>query len=444
MADPAPLLRPALKRPPAEAVLDLERQIIAAERLPAAELQARQLAQLALLARHFERQSPGFRQRLRAARLSVNALARPTGFTALPPITRRWLQETEGLYAVQLPDGHGPTFTTATSGSTGEPVVVRRTQVSQMLWSANVLRGHRWRHTDFTARLASVRATAPDARHLPRWGLPADFIARTGPSLSLPVTWDSERLYDVLRQFQPGNLVAYPTTLASLIDLAESRGRFLGSDPVVRTIGETVTESLRQRCRAVLGVRLWDTYSSQELGHIAHECPDQDVYHASSEAMIVEILRADGTACAPGEIGELVVTDLHNFATPLIRYAIGDYAEAAAPCPCGRSTLALRRIVGRERNLVVKPDGTRHWPLVGFAEFRALAPVRQYQFVQHAPDRIEARFVTTRPVTAAEEVALRAHIQQALGFAFEIGFTWFDADLPKSRSGKFEEFVRLF
>ena len=54
-----------------------------------------------------------------------------------------------------------------------------------------------------------------------------------------------------------------------------------------------------------------------------------------AENLIVEIVDDKGAPCASGEIGRVIVTDLHNFATPLMRYDIGDYAEVAAPCLCG-------------------------------------------------------------------------------------------------------------
>ena len=441
---PAPLLQPRLKLPDHAVVIDLDRQMAAAERLPPVQVHTRQLAQVSRLAQHFIAQSPRFADRLRTARLTPADLARKTGFAALPPMDRRWLQDTHGLFAAILPAGHEPRAINSTSGSTGEPVKVQRTHVTQLVWLANIMREHRWRSSDFAMPLASIRANIDAPRPLPGWGPPADFLATTGPSVGLPITWDVEKIYQYLSDYRPGNLLIYPTTLTALIDLAETRGTFLPPTAMVRTIGETVTTHLRQRCQHVLGIAIQDTYSSQEIGHIAVQCPDHDSYHIAAESILVEVLHPDGTPCQPGETGAVVVTDLTNTATPLIRYAIGDHAEMGAPCPCGRTSPTLRRIMGRERNMIVMPNGARHWPLVGFDRFRDLAPVRQYQLIQHDPDRIEARFATTRPVSPAEDTALRDHLHAALGHPFALDVRYFTEDLPGSRTGKFEEFLRLF
>lgn len=426
------------------AAIDLGRQIAAAEWLNPAQIRTRQLAQLVALARHFEAQSPRFAQRLRSAGLAPAELARVGGFMRLPPVDRRWLQNTDELFAARIPRGHEPVSVIATSGSTGEPITIRRTHITQLVWLANVLREHRWLKSDFSVPMASIRANFVAPKLLPGWGPPADFVVRTGPFLGLPVAMDAELLFDQLAAFRPGSLVVYPTTLAALLDVVAARGSCLADNPIIRTIGETVSPALRERTMAHFGVRLRDCYSSQEAGHIAIECPDGDCYHVAAEALIVEVLREDGTACEAGETGEVVITDLHNHATPIIRYAIGDHAEVAAPCSCGRGALALKRILGRERNLVLMPDGSRHWPLFGFRQFRELAPIQQFQLVQYAPERIEVRLVAEREVTVSEEAALSAHMAQTLGYPFQFDFRYFTGRLPSSQSGKFEEFLRQF
>jgi phenylacetate-CoA ligase len=58
---------------------------------------------------------------------------------------------------------------------------------------------------------------------------------------------------------------------------------------------------------------------------------------------------------------------------------------------------------GLHANMIVKPDGTRHWPLTGYKQFRDIAPIRQYQFRQNTPDRIEVRLIAERPLFRNEE-----------------------------------------
>jgi phenylacetate-CoA ligase len=160
-----------------------------------------------------------------------------------------------------------------------------------------------------------------------------------------------------------------------------------------------------------------------------------------SESLIVEVLDNDGNACAEGETGRVVITDLQNFATPLIRYTLGDYAEVGGVCPCGRGLHTLRRILGRERNLILRPDGTRHRPTFGILKMHEVVAVRQFQFIQHDLETIEVRLVTEASIHAEQENKLRAIIQKNMGYKYKINFTYFDQRIPLPPSGKFEEFI---
>ena len=124
--------------------------------------------------------------------------------------------------------------------------------------------------------------------------------------------------------------------------------------------------------------------------------------------MIVEVVDASGEACRPGEIGQVLVTPLFNYATPLLRYELGDYAEVGEACACGRGLPVLRRILGRERNaLLGTQTGERYWPAFGSRTFTEIAPIIQHQFVQRDLKSIEARFITERPLTTTEEANWR-------------------------------------
>lgn len=208
----------------------------------------------------------------------------------------------------------------------------------------------------------------------------------------------------------------------------------------VWTIGESLPTHLRAIVREAWGVEIVDVYSSQEFGYIALQCPVSGDYHVQSESVLVEVLNDEGSPCGPGEIGRLVITSLHNFAFPLIRYEIGDYAEVGQPCSCGRGLATLRRIVGRTRNMLRLPNGDRRWSLVGFREFVQVAPIRQFQLVQKSLQLVEATFVVERPLTSAEEQKVKDIVQNALGHKFEIVCVY-AGHLVRAKSGKFEEFI---
>ena len=208
-------------------------------------------------------------------------------------------------------------------------------------------------------------------------------------------------------------------------------------------MSEVVHPELRERARTLLGLSLEDAYSSMECGFIALNCPSGDGYHVMAETHLVEVIYDAGQPCRPGEMGRVLVTDLHNFATPLIRYEIGDYAIPGGPCACGRGLPRLERIVGRERNLVRHPGGHRCWPFVGYGRYRKVAPVQQYQLVQHDLETIEMRLVVERALSGTEEHALRAVVQESLGHPFDIELSYHSGRLQPGPSGKTEEFVCL-
>lgn len=420
----------------------LIRELDRSQWLTPAETARRQGLLLRSLVRHAEAHSPQFRGRLRAAGLRVADLPDVDALDRLPPLTRRAVQAAGGdLYCAQVPQAHMPLQELRTSGSTGEPVVVRTTALKQLLWQGTTMRDHAWHRRDFSGRLSSVRPTHAAYGEHDDWGPPVSLLHATGRSQAIPVTTDIQEMLRLLEAFGPDMLIVFPNILAGLVEACRRRGRALVGLSRIRTIGETLTPAARAAATEALGAAVEDLYSSHEFGNIALECPHGGAYHVMAEYLHLEILDDRDRPCAPGEIGRVVVSDLMNLATPLLRYEIGDYAEAAAPCPCGRGLPTLRRIVGRERNLIRLPDGRRHYPLVGFARFREVAPVVQYQLIQEAPEEIEVRLVCERPPTAAEEEALGAVIRDALAYDFRLRYAYFPDRIPPSKNGKFEEFI---
>jgi phenylacetate-CoA ligase len=426
----------------AAALAAMARQLDDSQWLPPGTIAAMQFHQLGLLAAHCVKYSPQFRQRLAAAGLTVPDLLSADGLRRLGVLTRRDMQTATELFCAEVPPGHAPIAEISTSGSTGEPVVVKRTAVGNFDWLAITLREHFWHGRDFTQRFCAIRGTIAKVERMPDWGVPTSMLFDTGPSLRIPITTDIDRQLDLVAQFDPAVLLVSPSTLGALARASVARGIKLQGLRHIRTIGETLTPQTRAEVQAIFQARVVDAYTSQEVGYIACECPTGPLYHVM-ETMIVEILDADGAPCREGEIGRVVVTDLRNFATPMIRYDLGDYAEAGATCPCGRGLATLKRIVGRERNLLRLPDGRRHWPVMGSEYFRVrdIVPIRQYQIIQHDLELLEVRLVSDVAVSPDQEQRLRAMVIETFGHPFKVDFVYFDGALPRGANGKFEEFI---
>ena len=415
-------------------------QLESTQWLAPALLEENQARQLNIVAEHHKRHTPVFAARLKAS--GVGTLNNLERLRHVEPLSRRDAQALgDRFFSGQVPPRHLPLGTAKTSGATGEPVTVRKTAINRLFWSAFTIRDHLWHARQFSHRMSSIRANVSKYVDAKDWGAPVRNLYKSGEAQGIPITTDIREQLRLLRKFRPELLIIYPNNLDAFATIWEDEGFDLKSLCHIKTIGETVRAELRTRVKKITGLGIEDNYSSQEAGTIAIQCPASGLYHIMSEALIVEVLNQRGESCAEGEIGRVMVSDLHNLATPLIRYDIGDYAEIGPVCSCGRGLPTLKRIWGRERNLVRLPDGSRNWPLVGFHSFDTVAPVRQYQLIQTALDEIEFKVVTDQEITRDQVEGLIRIVQKALNYPFKITVVQSRERLPTGPNGKFEEFV---
>lgn len=366
----------------------------------------------------------------------------PRDFASVPVMTREALTAAGGaLLSRAYPSTHGPAPEVLTSRTSGEPVRVRGTSVIAALHGAITLRDHRWHRRDLGAHLASIRYTGdeappPDGLTARGWGWATSEIAPDAALSVLSVKSTTDEQLAWLARANPAYLIAYPSVLHALLVAIARRGLALPALRQVRTVSEVLSPGTRGLCRDVLDLPIVDTYSAQEVGVIALQCPDHEHYHVQSERLVVEILRDDGTPCRPGETGRVVITDLHNFATPILRYEIGDYAEVGAPCACGRGLPVLARIAGRRRNMLVYPDGRTAWPVFTVA-CREAARYRDLQLVQLRPETLLARVLPDGPLDRA---AIVRALHASLGYPFAVEFE-LASEIQRTPAGKLEEFT---
>lgn len=122
-------------------------------------------------------------------------------------------------------------------------------------------------------------------------------------------------------------------------------------------MGSSMTPHMRRVVEEAFGCRVHETYGSAELASIAAECGRQNGLHPFNSLFYVEVVR-QGKPVGNGEIGRVLLTDLVNYAMPLLRYDIGDVAVVKeGACPCGISSPRIK-VQGRIQDCLVGKDGT--------------------------------------------------------------------------------------
>ncbi|MCK5092493.1 MAG: phenylacetate--CoA ligase family protein [Gammaproteobacteria bacterium] len=377
----------------------------------------------------------------------TNEKITPEKWRTIPVLPRSHIQSfPDTLTSHKQLKQHGPVSEIQTSGSTGRPIKVKRTELNNLFWRAFTLREHLWHGRDFKGTLAIIRATKknvgrpPNGEHMEGWGPSTNIMFPTGPSAILSIASNIEDQANWLMNLNPDYLLTYASNAKVLAQYFIDTKQKLPNLREVRTISEAVDDDMRVLINNAWQAPLTDIYSANEVGYMALQCPDHKHYHIQAENLLLEILDKNGDECKPGEIGRVVITDLHNYAMPLIRYEIGDYAEVGGPCPCGRGLPVIKRILGRSRNMVILPDGTRFWPRFSYKKLWNIAPIQQIQLTQHNLETVEVKLACPEKMTATQESQFTALIQESIGHPFQITISYVD-HIARSKGGKHEDFV---
>jgi len=401
---------------------------------------AYQLAQLGSVIEHAARTVPFYQQRLKSVlnKGSAAGLDMDT-FRTIPILTRSQFQDAgTSIFSTAIPSSHGRTFNIRTSGSTGEPLELKGTEVTNLFVAARSLRNQLWHRRDFSQKFMSFRTMkgGKTIQETPAWGPSAN----PGKAIKINMALPARTLLDYMRKEKPRYIEIHPSVLKELLNQA-SEDNFIPAELIeVKTMGEILYPELRHRCQKQWNVKVSDNYSCEEFGILAMQCPEQpEHYHVQSETQLIEVLRPDNTACEPGEIGKTVISSLHNFATPMLRYENGDMAEVGAPCSCGRGLPVLSKIVGRVRNTAVLPNGDRIMPNLSTGSLLNELPIKHFQLIQKNTELIEAHLVVSRPLSQDEEVALAAYFNKGWLHEFQFKFVYVE-NIVRGANGKYEVF----
>jgi len=249
---------------------------------------------------------------------------------------------------------------------------------------------------------------------------------------------NNDNLIGYLKKMRNAKIIrSYASSAFMLANMIEKIGideRFLPTPRAIATTGETLYNHWRRTIENVFECPVLDGYGGESTP-VAFECPMREGYHVCTESVIVEILR-NNEQVSSGEIGEVVITNLDNWAMPFIRYKLNDLATPSdEPCSCGRGLPMLESIQGRDTDIVITPNGS--FLVVHFFTilFEYIEGVDQFQVIQEKIDRLKVKIVRNDKFTENDLRYIVSQIKKHAGENMEIEVEFVD-HIPPTRSGK--------
>jgi len=332
-----------------------------------------------------------------------------------------------------------------TSGSTGEPLKFYRDRLVFGYTLASVYRAHRWHGLDLGAKEGML------------WGIPSswknkvkmrarDFLLNRFREIEYNL--DPRVLlqfYESMRRKRPEYLFGYSSMMyefALFVNERKLPAADLGLKGIICT-AEMIHDYQRLAMESAFGCAVISEYGAAETGIISYQCV-RGRHHVSDDCVLVEVVDQKGNPLPRGEVGQVTVTVLNSFSSPVIRYQLGDFASLSSEtCDCGVNLSLIEKIVGRTSGVIVTPQGRCYHSIAVYYIMKDYADrfggVRQFRIRQTAINRLEFHVAVDSGFSAESQRWLERTAKEKFGRDMTIQFFVHDR-LERAASGKLRDF----
>jgi len=328
-----------------------------------------------------------------------------------------------------------------TSGTTGKPIHIYRSQSTLRAWYALVeARWRRWYNVDLDTPWAILggQLITPIERKRPPywvWNEPMKQLYMSSYHIAPDTVSDYLR---AIQRYGIKYIYCYTSSAHSLADAILRQGVKPPDLRMVITNAEPVYTYQREKIVDAFGCPVYETYGQTESVMGAGECESGNL-HLWPDAGYLEILENEKSV-RHGTTGDTIVTGLLNKDWILIRYDMGDRMALHSPieqCSCGRRLPMIQQIEGRSDDVLFTSDGRR----IGRLDpvFKSNLPIHEAQIIQDRLDHLLVRVVPTDNYTEAANASIREQLQLRMG-NINVDFEVLDA-IPRTKNGKFRAVI---
>lgn len=400
------------------------------------EIAEMQWRKLKTLIAHCWEQVPFYREWWGEAGLaSPEDIRNREDYARLPVLTKPAIRARSE--AMIVPSLRAGMYFKSTGGSTGEPMRFGYTRESYERRVAVMFRGYAWAGAHLgqrTAYLWGAPVAAPAGYALLKDRL---YHAAFNRLMLNAFDMNEQRMAeyaDAIDRFKPATIVSYVGPLVELAQWLERNGRGIHRPQRILGAAESLHPHQRELLQRVFGAPAFDTFGCREFMLIASECEAHDGLHLNTDHLHVEFGTLPGVEA--GGPAELIITDLHNYGMPMMRYANGDLGTPGAThCSCGRSLPKLAKVDGRKLDALRLRDGRLVPGEYIVYVFLPVTCVKQYQVVQREPDTLTVRLVPDADYDPSVHALIVEGIRKVAGDEVAIEFETVDA-IALTASGK--------
>lgn len=408
------------------------------QRLSKDELHDIQIRKLQKLMKHAYQNVPYYRAIFDKVNLKPEDITTFDDFRQFPFLSKQDIKKNKANLLAENYKGIDRVID-STGGSTGELIEFEYSRDNYERRTASAIRGDEW-----SGWKLGERNTIIWGRHIVNETL----IHRLKKSLDYTIkrfqyicsynfSIDSIPKYiRMINKFKPALITSYTTPLYYIAKYIKDKGIACHSPKAIITSAEKLFDYQRSIIEYAFKARVFNRYGCTEVGFIAAECEKHNGMHINADNLIVEFVR-NGKLVRPGEIGEIVITDLNNYLMPFIRYKIGD---AGIPCDdtcnCGIRLPLMKELEGRTVDIIVTPDG-RYIPGQLFQYMLDIVKgIEQFQVLQKEKHNIILKIVVNEDFQKNYLDILSDTLIQIIGKQIDLNIQIVDQIVP-AKSGKY-------